>query len=112
MNLPGLLTSVSVRRASRRLCALVVAALCLAGYTTAALAETSVVIESCSVFDPESGKMLPEQTIVVRGARIVSVTGEDEPGDVPADAQRIDGRGTTVGQAQGDRHQHADTSAS
>ncbi len=106
MNLPGRTTSVSVRRAGRRLCALAVAAMCLADYTTAVLAETSVVIEGCSVFDPESGKMLPERTIVARGARIVSVTGLGEIGEVPADAQRIDGRGKFALPGLIDAHVH------
>lgn len=82
------------------------AALCLADYTTAALAETSVVIEGCSVFDPESGKMLPERTIVMRGARIVSVTGAGKLGDMPADAQRIDGRGKFALPGLIDAHVH------
>ena len=31
--------------------------------------EPSVVIEHCAVFDPESGEMLPDRTIVIRGRR-------------------------------------------
>ena len=56
-------------------------------------AETCVVIEHCSVFDPESGTMLPDRTIVVRGTQIVSVRPADALGEVPAEAQVIDGRG-------------------
>ena len=78
----------------------------LAVCAAAAAAETSVVIDRCSVFDPESGKMLPERTITVRGARIVDVTGKDDVGNMPADAQRIDGRGKFALPGLIDAHVH------
>jgi imidazolonepropionase-like amidohydrolase len=68
--------------------------------------ERSVVIERCSVFDPESGKMLPERTIVVRGERIASVCGADEASEAPLDAMRIDGRGKFALPGLIDAHVH------
>ncbi|MBS0263757.1 MAG: hypothetical protein JSS02_17580, partial [Planctomycetes bacterium] len=52
----------------------------------ASAAQPSVVIERCSLFDPESGQMLPDQTIVIRGSQIVAVARYDKIGDLPADA--------------------------
>ncbi len=69
-------------------------------------AADSVVIERCSVFDPESGTMLPEQTIVIRDERIVSVAGADETGNIPNDAIRIDGRGKFALPGLIDAHVH------
>ena len=67
---------------------------------------TSVVIESCSVFDPVSGKMLDERTIVVRGERIAAVALPDETVDIPANATRIDGRGRFAVPGLIDAHVH------
>jgi len=52
----------------------------------------AVVIEGCSVFDPESGTMLDGRTIVVRGHRIAAVAGPGEAVEIPAGATRVDGR--------------------
>ncbi len=62
------------------------------GLSSLSAAESSVVIEHCSVFDPVSGTMLVDRTIVVRGTEIVRVQPADALGEVPADAQVIDGR--------------------
>src|SRR5262245_9141172 len=69
-------------------------------------AESSIVIEHCSVFDPESEKMLPDRTIVIRGRQIVRVAAGDEVKDVPADATRIDGRGKFAIPGLIDAHVH------
>ena len=66
----------------------------------------TIAIEGCSVFDPESGKMLPERTIIVRGERIVSVTSSDEKAEIPPDATRIDGRGKFALPGLIDAHVH------
>jgi Amidohydrolase family len=68
--------------------------------------ESSLLIEGCSVFDSESGKMLPERTIVVRGDRIVAVTAPGQRADVPAGAARIDGRGKFALPGLIDAHVH------
>lgn len=68
--------------------------------------ERTVVIERCSLFDPESGKMLPEQTIVIRGTQIVRVAGADDVGELPVDATRIDGRGKFALPGLIDAHVH------
>jgi imidazolonepropionase-like amidohydrolase len=85
---------------------LLVPFLYLAVVSNLSAAESSVVIERCSVFDPESGKMLPEQTILIRGTQIIRVAGADEVGDVPANATRIDGRGKFVLLGLIDAHVH------
>jgi hypothetical protein len=68
--------------------------------------ETSLVIERCGVFDPDSGTMLPEQTIVVRGDRIAAVSAAEKIGDLPAVAVRIDGRGKFAIAGLIDAHVH------
>ena len=83
-----------------------VAVLYLAAVPNLFAVESSVVIERCSVFDPQSGKMLPEQTIVIRGTQIVRVAGADDVGDLPADAIRIDGRGKFALPGLIDAHVH------
>ncbi len=67
---------------------------------------TSVVIEGCSVFDPEQGKMLEDRVIVVRGERIVSVTSGKEKTEIPPDALWIDGRGRFAIPGLIDAHVH------
>jgi hypothetical protein len=69
-------------------------------------AESSVVIEHCSVFDPESEKMLPDRLIVIRGARIVRVAAGNDDVDLPPDATRIDGRGKFAIPGLIDAHVH------
>ncbi len=80
--------------------------LCLAVASAVPAAEPTVVIERCSLFDPESGKMLPERTIVIRGTQIDRVSGADELGDIPADATLIDGRGKFALPGLIDAHVH------
>lgn len=58
------------------------------------------------MFDPESGTMLPEQTIVVRGEQIIDVVAADKSIDVPADARRIDARGRFALPGLIDAHVH------
>ncbi|MDR3618478.1 MAG: amidohydrolase family protein [Paludisphaera borealis] len=67
---------------------------------------SGVVIEGCSVFDPESGTMLEGRTIVVRGERIVAVASAGEKLEVPPDATRIDGRGRFALPGLIDAHVH------
>lgn len=69
-------------------------------------AETSIAIEHCGVFDSIAEKMLPNQTIVIRGTRIVSVGDSDQTADVPKDARRIDGRGKFAIPGLIDAHVH------
>lgn len=80
--------------------------LVIASSTLAAEPPASVVIEHCSVFDPELGKMLPERTIVVTGDRIAQVAGPDERADIPEGALRIDGRGKFALPGLIDAHVH------
>jgi len=105
MTVPSRTALLALCRAGASVCALVAALNC-AFLNFAAAAEVTVVIERCSVFDPESGTMLPERTITMRGARIVSVTGEGELDDVPGDARRIDGRGKFALPGLIDAHVH------
>jgi hypothetical protein len=85
------------------------AALCLAMFAArpiTAANESSLVIEGCSVFDPEAGAMLDGRTIVVRGERIAAVAATGEKIDAPADATRIDGRGKYLLPGLIDAHVH------
>jgi hypothetical protein len=88
------------------LCTLAGAILLLVAVSSAPAAESSVVIEHCSVFDPESEKMLPDRTIVIRGTQIIRVAAGDEIKDLPADATRIDGRGKFAIPGLIDAHVH------
>jgi imidazolonepropionase-like amidohydrolase len=69
-------------------------------------AESALAIIDCTVFDPESEKLLPRRTIVIRGQHIVSVNGPDQPSEIPPDAVRIDGRGKFALPGLIDAHVH------
>jgi hypothetical protein len=69
-------------------------------------AEPVIVIERCSVFDSEAGRMRPEQTIVIRGTKIIRVSGSAETDEFPSDAKRIDGRGKFAIPGLIDAHVH------
>lgn len=66
-----------------------------------------VVIEGCSVFDPESSTMLAPRTIVIRGDKIEAVTAADQKIEIPAGATRIDGRGKFALAGLIDAHTHS-----
>ena len=68
--------------------------------------ETTLCIQHCTVFDAEAGKLVPDQTIVIRGDRIASVTAADQATEVPADALQIDGRGKFALPGLIDAHVH------
>lgn len=78
----------------------------LTGSSAVFAAEPSVVIEHCSVLDTESGQMLPDRTIVIRGTQIDRVLAADQVGEIPADATRIDGRGKFAIPGLIDAHVH------
>jgi imidazolonepropionase-like amidohydrolase len=67
---------------------------------------TSLVIEHVALFDPVAGKMLPDRTIVIRGDRIVTVGAADAAVEIPAGAERIDGRGRFAVAGLIDAHVH------
>lgn len=88
-------------------CLLTFAMMCASHWNETALAvETSIVIEHCHLFDPESGQMVPDRTIVIRGSRISSVHGNDTSVVVPSDATRINGKGKYVIPGLIDAHVH------
>ena len=64
-----------------------------------------VAIEHVRVFDAERAQALEDQTVVVRGARIMAL-GAAASTQVPADAERIDGRGRTLLPGLIDMHMH------
>lgn len=102
-----LLLSTPVRLPYRRSWTLLATAcLYLALADGLSAAEPAIAIEHCSLFDPQSGTLLPDRTIITRGARIVSVTEGDATDSVPADAQRIDGRGKFALPGLIDAHVH------
>jgi Amidohydrolase family len=71
-----------------------------------AAAEPALVIERCSLFDPDSQAMLPERTIVIQGEKIVTVSQPGEAVEIPAEARRIDGRGRFILPGLIDAHVH------
>lgn len=88
---------------------------CLAGMLGAAPGEpsargeeapVSLVIEDCSVFDPEAEVFRERQTIVVAGERIVAVDPAAVARDIPPAAVRLDGRGRFVLPGLIDAHVH------
>lgn len=81
-------------------------AACLFLAVSAFAADSCLVIEHCSVFDPETEKLLPDRTILVRGENIVAVAAAGAALDVPADAVRIDGRGRFALPGLIDAHVH------
>ena len=105
---PGtaIVISFTSRLGFENICASAAVVLCLLFVSPMLATETSVLIERCSLLDPESGIMLPEQTIVIRGDKIVRVTRADDAGEVPSEAVVIDGRGKFVLPGLIDAHVH------
>jgi hypothetical protein len=68
--------------------------------------QRALVIENCSLFDPHSGKMLPERTIVVGGQRVADVGSPERPASIPEGAMRINGRGLFALPGLIDAHTH------
>jgi imidazolonepropionase-like amidohydrolase len=82
------------------------AVLCLGVVAVASASDQAVVIEGCNLFDPETGTMLPDRTILIRGSQIVRVSGGHDVGDLPPEARRIDGRGKFALPGLIDAHVH------
>lgn len=74
--------------------------------SSASAVESAIVIEQCTLFDSQSGEILPDRTIVVHGDQIVAVHKPGEKVEIPAGAQRIDGRGKFVLPGLIDAHVH------
>jgi imidazolonepropionase-like amidohydrolase len=68
-----------------------------------------VAIEHVRLFDSERAVTVDDQTVVVRGQRIMAV-GPAASAVVPTDAERIDGRGRTLLPGLFDMHMHASPS--
>lgn len=81
------------------------AVLC-AGRVAAQAAPAPVAITHAAVIDVESGRTLPDQTVVVRDGRIAAV-GPAASVAVPAGARVVDGRGKWVIPGLWDMHVHA-----
>lgn len=84
--------------------------LCVSGFAeswaVAADAPAAAMISGCSIFDPETGALETDRTILVVGERIVSVTAADAAIDVPSHAVQIDGRGRFAIPGLIDAHVH------
>lgn len=65
----------------------------------------SVAIEHVRLFDSEQARMLEDQTVVVSGERFTAV-GPSGSAQLPADVERIDGKGKTLLPGMFDMHQH------
>lgn len=68
-------------------------------------AAKSIAIVNGDLFDVDRGMMVPRQTVLVRGDRIVAV-GSPETVQVPSDATVIDAAGKTVMPGMWDMHGH------
>jgi hypothetical protein len=75
--------------------------LALAG--SAPTAERPVAIVGVTVVDVETGRRLPDRTVVIRGGRIESVAAGRRP---PRDARRVEGRGRFLIPGLWDMHVH------
>ena len=64
-----------------------------------------LVLQHARLFDPESGKLVPETTVVVAGNRIQAV-GHDGEVAAPAGAEIIDAKGKTLLPGLWDMHTH------
>jgi imidazolonepropionase-like amidohydrolase len=64
-----------------------------------------IVFQHANLFDSETAKILPDQTVVIAGNRIVSV-GSDQPQTLPASAFKIDATGKTLIPGLWDMHAH------
>jgi hypothetical protein len=61
--------------------------------STVPAAETTIVIDGCTLFDSESGTMVADQTILIRDSQIIHVASSQETPNIPPGATRIDGHG-------------------
>ena len=77
--------------------------------TLARQPEHAVAIEHVRLFDAARAAGVDDQTVVVRGARIMAV-GPASSTAVPSDAERVDGRGRTLLPGLFDMHMHATAS--
>lgn len=64
-----------------------------------------VVVQDVALFDSENARIVPHQTVIVAGNKIVSVGAADKA-KVPANATVIDGRGKTLLPGLWDMHAH------
>lgn len=65
---------------------------------------TAVAITGVSLFDSESGTLVPNSTVIFHGDTVAAVGGNDVT--VPSDARRIDGTGKTLLPGLWDMHHH------
>jgi imidazolonepropionase-like amidohydrolase len=73
---------------------------------TALAAGPAVVLRGAAVFDPASGTLQPDRTIVIQGETISAVGTPERPAAVPPDARVLDGRGRFVLPGLIDAHVH------
>ena len=69
---------------------------------------TAIAITNVSLFDSETGAIVPSATVVLHGDRVAAVGGGDT--SIPADARRIDGSGKTLMPGLWNMHMHLDAS--
>lgn len=66
----------------------------------------ALVIQGGSLFDPLSGSLQPDRTIVIEGERIRAIGTPERPATLPARARRIDARGKFIIPGLIDAHVH------
>src|SRR5688572_9730617 len=81
----------------------VLVATCATAIVSGAQAQDTIAISGVSVIDIINGRVVPDRTVTIRNATIVSVTAGDaaEPG-----ARRVDGRGKFLIPGLWDMHAH------
>jgi len=88
----------------KKICGVVLAVICL-GALAAAQAAKHVAVHAGHLLDVKTGKMLADQTILIEGAKIVSI-GATADAKIPADATRMELPNATALPGLIDAHTH------
>ena len=90
------------------ICRWIFACMALAGtvVSPAGAAEQAIVVRNASIFDVGTGKMVPAQTVLVRGERIEAVAPADNPPAIPDGAKIVEASGRFVIPGLIDAHVH------
>lgn len=92
-------------RPLRGVAVLAVLTACASTQRAAQVTDADLAITRVTVVDVENGRLVPDQTVVIKGERIVGVMPASRAG-VTAGARRIDGSGTYVIPGLWDMHAH------
>jgi len=87
-------------------CCCLVAGLWWSTFSNIWAAAPSLVIEGCAVFDPHSGSLLEDQTVVTEGRNIQLILPASQLKEFPSGAEVIRGRGKFLIPGLIDAHVH------